>query len=222
MTGQSLLDRMEFLNQELQLQTGEVDVTRGLLAVNTAQDWYETLAAQRGNVHGASTGTLTITSATETTAFPTGLLRLDRIQVLGSNLRPVRELRPLHRVGGHATVGVWPMNLVIGSGSGAPTHYWTNGTSIYWAPLPSSTETARWYGFAGATDITALGTFLYPDICALPFATFAVQLLKTGLDDDVKDIASLAVAVFNPVLDTLDGFQRDGAAGLEYTEVHDA
>jgi hypothetical protein len=218
-TGQSLLDRMEFLNQELQLQTGETDVTRGLLALNTAQDWYETLAAARGKAHGGSVGTVAIVSGTETTAFPSGLLRLDRIQVLGANSRPVRELRKLNRAGGHAAVSPWPINL-LSSGTGQPTHYWTNGTLIYWAPLPSANETARWYGFASAADITAVGTFAYPDICALPFAAFAVQLLKSGLDDDVADTASLAVTTFNPVLDTLQLFNRDGAVGLEYTEVH--
>lgn len=221
MTGQGLLNRMEFLNQELQLQAGEADVTRGLLALNTAQDWYETLAAGRGKMHGGQVGTCSITASTEATAFPTGLLRVDRIQVLGSNSRPVRELIPLRRVGGHAAVSIWPYN-VISTGTGVPTHYWTNGTNIYWAPFPSATETARWYGFTSAADITASGTFAYPDVCALPFASFATHMLKLGLDDSVEDIAGLASSVFGPLLDALENFNRDGAAGLEYTQVHDA
>ncbi len=219
MTGQSILDRMEFLNQELQLQSGEADVTRGLLALNTAQDWYETLAAGRGKIHGSTTGTLAITAA-ETTAFPAGLLRVDRIQVLGSNNRPVRELIKLNRAGGHASVASWPRNVLVSSGSGAPTHYWTNGTSFYWAPFPSASETARWYGFSSAADLTAVGTFAYPDIVALPMASFAAQLLKLGLDDDIGDLGGLAQSTFNPVLDTLESFNRDGATALEYTEVH--
>jgi hypothetical protein len=222
MTGQSLLDRMELLNQELQLQSGEADVTRGLLALNVAQDYFEGLAAARAKVFGSQTGTMTITQSTESTAWPTGLLRLDRIQVLGANSRPSRELRPLRRAGGHATVGTWPLNLVIGSGSGSPTHYWTNGTNLYWSPLPSATETARWYGFQAASDISASGTFTYPDLVALPLAVFAVRLHKLGLEDNLQDLNDLAMQTFNPVLDTLELYNRDGAVGLEYTEVHDA
>ena len=36
---------MEDLNRELDLQTGEADVVRGLRALNTAQDHFETLVA---------------------------------------------------------------------------------------------------------------------------------------------------------------------------------
>src|SRR3990170_3160975 len=79
-TGQSLLDRMELLDQELQLQSGENDVTRGLLALNVAQDYLETLLAVIPQVSGDNTTTVVTAASTETTAFPTGYLRIDRMQ----------------------------------------------------------------------------------------------------------------------------------------------
>jgi hypothetical protein len=222
MTGQSLLDRMELLNQELQLQSGETDVTRGLVALNVAQDFFETLAASRGKILSGSVGTFTTTSGQETTTFPSGVLRIDRLQALNSSSLPVRELVPLRRAGGHAGHTVWPLNYLIGQGTGAPTHYWTNGTNIYWSPRPSAQETIRYYGFAAASDITAGGTFAYPDIVALPLAAFAVQLFKMGLDDDTESIMAFAATTFNPVLDAMSAFNRDGAVGLEYTQTHNA
>lgn len=222
MTGQALLDRMELLNQEMQLQSGESNVTRGLLALNVAQDFFEGVAATRGKMFGGQTGTVVTAGQTETTAYPTGLLRLDRMQLLDTNSRPKAELIPLRRTGGHAATGFWPLNVISVSSQGEPQAYWSNGTSIYWAPLPSGVSTVRWYGLQAATDITASGTFLYPDIVALPLAAFAVRIFKYGLDDDGKDVANLAVEAFNPVLDTLSLANRDGAVGLEYTRTHEA
>ena len=77
-SGQDLLDLMELLNQELQLQTGEENVARGLVALNAAQDAFEGLAALRPKILGSRTGTVTTAANTETTAFPSGLLRVDR------------------------------------------------------------------------------------------------------------------------------------------------
>jgi hypothetical protein len=146
---------MELVNQELQLQSGETDVTRGLVALNVAQDYFETLAAGRGKGFGSVVGTVTTTNATETTAFPSGLLRLDRMQVLDSNSRPKRELVNLKRAGGHAVSAFWPLNVLLPTSSGEPYAYWTDGTTIYWNPLPNATHTIRYYGFKAATDITA-------------------------------------------------------------------
>lgn len=220
MTGQSLLDRMELLNQELQLQSGEANVVRGLLALNVAQDHFESLAAQRGKILGGATGTVVTAANTETTTYPAGLLRIDRIHLLDAASRPAAELVPLRRTGGHVTHGFWPLGTFSAAGTGLPRAYWTNGTSIYWDPLPSGVNTLRWYGFQAAADITASGTFLYPDIVALPIASFATRLMKSGVDDDATDLHSLAVSVYTSALDALGNFQRDGAVGLEYTRVH--
>ena len=59
MTGQDLLDRMELVNQELQLQSGEADVTRGLLALNVAQDYLESILALHPGMMSDTTGTVT-------------------------------------------------------------------------------------------------------------------------------------------------------------------
>lgn len=220
MTGQDLLDRMELLNQELQLQSGEVDVARGLVALNVAQDYFESLAAVRKGLLGDATGTVVTAGSTETTAFPSGVLRIDRLHLLdASTSRPKRELDRIHRTGGHAARFRWPLNLTSGT-SGEPHGYWTNGTNIYWDPLPAGVYTVRWYGFQVASDITAGGTFAYPDIVALPIASFAVRLYKGGLDDPAQEISSLALETFTPTLNALSMFNRDGASQLEYTQFH--
>ena len=222
MTGQSLLDRMEVLNQELQLQPGEVNVTKGLTALNMSQDYFESVAAVRPKVLGSKTGTVVTAANTEYTAYPDNLLRIDRMQVLDSNSRPAAELDPRRRVGGHAITASWPLNLVGYSTPGYPRGYETSGGVIWWDPLPDAIYTVRWYGFQAASDITASGTFAYLDVVALPLAAFACRLLKLGVDDPTQDIQSLAVETFKPVLDTLSLFNRDGASGFEYTEIHNS
>src|SRR5690349_19900250 len=136
MTGQSLLDIMELLNAELQLQAGEENVSKGLTALNVAQDYFESIAATRKNILGSSVGTISTATSTESTAFPTGLLRLDRLQLLNAANRVESELVPLRRTGGHAVSSFWPLNLISTTSSGKPRAYWTNGTSVYWDPLP--------------------------------------------------------------------------------------
>lgn len=219
MTGQDLLDRMELLNEELQLQVGEANVVRGLLALNVAQDYFESVAASRPNILGSSTGTVVTAANTETTLFPLGLLRLDRLHLLDANGKVVGELTKLHRTGGHASNANWPLSLTT-STSGKPTAYWTNGLNIYWSPLPSGMSTVRWYGFSAASNITASSTLTYPDIIAMPLAGFAAAIYKGGVDDDPKDVGGLAQNAFGSALDALALFNRDGARGLEYTEVH--
>ena len=222
-TGQDMLDRMELLNQELQLQSGETDVTRGLLALNVAQDYFESRAALRPMFLGGNAiGTVTTSNATESTAFPSGVLRIDRLQFIDSGTsRPAWDLVPIKRTGAHAWNRYWPLNIVSTSSSGKPRAYYTNGTNIYWDPLPDATHTVRYYGFAAASNITASGTFAYVDIVMFPLAAFAVRVLKMGLDDPQADVTAMAATTFDPVLDALTNFLRDGATYLEYTEDHD-
>src|SRR3990167_1074628 len=137
---------MELLNQELQLQSAEADVTRGLLALNVAQDTYEAQAALRANIYGSTTpvGTVTTAASTETTAFPSGVLRLDRLQFIDpSTSRPAWDLQPIRRVGAHAWNRYWPINIVSTTSTGRPRAYWTNRINIYWDPLPDATHTVR-------------------------------------------------------------------------------
>ncbi|NCW45776.1 MAG: hypothetical protein EBV77_10010, partial [Gemmatimonadaceae bacterium] len=133
-TGQTILDRMEVLHPELQLQSGESDVTKGLVAANMAQDYMESVFALHPGIFGDSIGTVTTTANTETTTFPTGVIRLDKLQRLDSNGRVVADLDPVRSAGGHAPTSDW-----LSSASGftaAPQSYWTNGRAFYFDPIP--------------------------------------------------------------------------------------
>lgn len=222
MTGQSLLDRMEVLDQSLQLQSGEADVTRGLLALNIAQDYFESMLALIPKVLGDTTGTITTTASTETTAFPSGVLRIDRIQWIDpATSRPSGpDLDNTSFVGSH-NLGI-PSFLVSTGGTGRPRGYWTQGRNIYWNPLPDSTHTLRWYGLSVAADITASGTFAYPDYVMLPLANFAVRVLEIGTDDDDgTTLESLAQEIFTPAILAMKGVGRgDRPAGYDYTFYH--
>jgi hypothetical protein len=219
-TGQSILNLMEVLDAELQLQPAESDVSRGLVALNAAQDYFESLAALRPKLMGSSAANVSTASGTETTAVPTTLLRIDRIQALNSvTSRPDYDLRKGQRAGGSIAT-TWPYQ--IAEQSGRPIQYWSNGVSIYWSPLPDAIYSMRVHGFYTASDITANGTFAYKDIVMLPLAAFAVKLLKAGVDDSPEALQGLAEQAFKPVLDTLSLFNRDGASGFEYTQPHEA
>lgn len=221
-TGQTLLDTMELLNQELQLQSGEADHARGLVALNRSQDYFESMAAQRARLL-MSTTSVTQTASTETTARPTGLLRIDRLQLLDSNSRPIGDIVPLGRVGGHAGAFMWPLNLSSSTmTTGKPYRYSYDKDYFYWQPLPDSTNSVRVYGLLAAADLTANGTFTYDDMVILPLAGFACRLMKIGVDDNMQDVAGLAQEAFKGVLDTLETEMRDGARGLEYTQIHTA
>jgi hypothetical protein len=219
-TGQTLLNLCELLDQELQLQAGEVDVVRGLVALNAAQDYFEALVALRPRAMGGAVGTVATVNATETTAFPTSLLRLDALKALNASTnRPEYQLAKLERTGGTAaTAGA--LFGPLASGSGRPTSYWTDGTNIYWNPLPDTAYNIRWYGFASAADITAVGTFTYKDVAMLPIATFAVKLMKMGVEDSPEALQGMAEQTFRPVLDLMELFNRDGAASFRYSQNH--
>src|SRR5262245_26260499 len=153
MTGQTLLDMMELVNQELQLQPAESDVTRGLIALNVAQDYFESLAATRPGFTGDTMGTVATVASTETTAFPTNILRRDKLQLLDDNgvvLYTLDEV-PDNYTGGHRRGNAYPYYL-FNATAGKPVAYWTQGTSIYWDPLPDDVYTVRWYGFQTASD----------------------------------------------------------------------
>src|SRR5687767_9939258 len=119
MTGQDGLNYMELLHPELQLQSGESDVVKGLRALNAAQDYFEVIAARAPGVLGGSIGTVTTTINTESTAYPAGLLRVDRLQFIDpATSRPAWNLAPLYDAGGHAPSNYFPFNITTGSASG--------------------------------------------------------------------------------------------------------
>ena len=220
MTGQDLLDLMEISNNELLLQSGETDVVKGLKALNVAQDFFESLLALRPNAKGDTTGTVTTTLSTETTAFPTGLLRLDRLQMIGTDSLPMYDLTPVKKTGGRSPGNMWPYYGYLTGRSGRPTNYYTNGRLIYWSPIPDAQYTVRWYGLQAASAITAVGTFAYDDIAGFPVAALAAKIMAAGVDDGTPDLAELAGSTFEAALRAADGFWRDGGQPFEYTRSH--
>jgi len=220
-TGQTLLNWMEILFPELQLQSGEADVTKGLLALNAAQDMLETHLVQFPDVMGSGTTDINTTANQEYTTYPTGLLRIDAIDMLDSASEVEYRLTPAKETGGHAFNRPWPWNVMMAQTSGRPSRFWTNASRIYWDPTPDGVETLRVYGLIAASDITAGGTFAYPDICIVPLSVLAVKLLRIGLDDPVENYMNLSRETFNPVLEALDRFNRTGPSQYHFTRRHD-
>jgi hypothetical protein len=209
---------MEVLDRGLQLQSGETGVTFGLRALNASQDHLESLLALQPNVMGSTIATVTTTADTESTTFPTGLLRIDRLQYIDSGTsRPAWDLERVGPVGDHYTSGgVYASSTTTGK----PVRYFTNGTKIFWDPLPSATHTVRYYGLVAASDITAGGTFGYPDVVLLPIATFASKLLRVGKDDESTPITQVGMETFAPVIQAMTRFNRDRAPGYDYRYTH--
>jgi hypothetical protein len=223
MTGQSLLDIMEDLNNELQLQTSEAHTVRGLRALNTAQDHFETLAANDPNTLGSNTSTVVTAASTETTAFPTALIRVDAVWFIDPDTSlPVYELEPIEGAGAHALDLPWPLLQTRAVTSGRPSGYWTNGSTFYWQPLPDAVHTLRWYGWQRQTAITAGGTFLYDDGVAEALAALAVEILRIGFNDtaSVTVISHLAREVLHDVLKMMRRFQRRRPQGRTYEYMH--
>ena len=221
-TGQTLLNLAELLMPELQLQTGEADTARGLIALNAAQDILESLLASEADVAGSSVSTLVTVASQEWTTFPSGVMRLDRLQFINpTSLLPDWDLINRKRVGGHRRGETW-LTTLSSSTEGKPREYWTNGTRIYWNPVPDAVHTIRWYGFQSAADITAAATFsAYPEMAYLPLATLACKILKAGLDDETGNLDAVAKATLGPVLEAMRRFNRDGPVPYEYAFHHD-
>ena len=211
-TGQTILDVMEVMDRGLQLQSGESSVTLSLRAVNVAQDHLEAMLATAPNSYGSTVATVT---------FPTGLLRIDRLQYIDSDTsRPGWDLDWVGYTGDQNDKTA--LGLLLGSlgTTGKPQRYWTNGTDIYWGPLPDATHTVRYYGLVAASDITASSTFAYPDVAIGPVADFATRMLKIGKDDDPTPISQLGLDMFGPVLAQFGRFNRDRAPGYDYRYMH--
>jgi hypothetical protein len=224
-TGQDVLNLMEVLFPEGQFQSGQNGVVKGLIALNAAQYYFESLMAIEAEIMGDSTGIVTTVIDQETTPFPPGVLRIDRLQLLDvATQRPVYDLIPIRRTGGHITSPGWPANLLSyvtsTGGMGKPTAYYTDARNIYWVARPNAIYNVRWYGFQAAGDITVGSTFPYDDRVMLPLATFAIRLIRTGLDDPIENYADLAETIFRPTIKMLSNYKREQAAGYEYTSMH--
>ena len=221
-TGQTILDLMEGLDASLQLQASESGVTKGLIAANAAQDYLESLLALQPNNYGSTFSTVTTTADTESTTFPSGLLRLDRLQYIHPETsRPGWDLEFVGYTGDQYGPPVtYPSLQFDVSTTGKPQRYWTNGSVILWDPVPDAVHTVRYYGLIAKSDITASGTFGFPDIAMLPLAQYAVELLKIGTDDEVQSLTAFGQKTFAPFLQWAGRFNRDRAPGYDYRYYH--
>ena len=221
-TGQTILDLMEVFDRGLQLQSGESGVTMGLRAANAAQDYLESLLALQPNNYGSDVGTVTTAASTETTTFPTGLIRIDRLQYIDPDTsRPAWDLEWVGYTGDqYGPASAYPSVQFDASTTGKPARYWPNGSNIYWDPLPDAPHTVRYYGFVAAGDITASGTFAYPDVAISPVAEYAVKILRIGKDDDAQPLSAVGIELFTPCIELLGRFNRDRAPGYDYRYDH--
>jgi hypothetical protein len=221
-TGQTILSLMEALDRGLQLQSGQSGVAVALRAVNAAQDYFESLLALQPNSFLSSTGTVTTTADTETTAFPSGLIRLDRLQYLDATTsRPAWDLEWVGYIGDQSGGPMaYPSVGFDSTSTGKPKRYSTNGRNIYWDPLPNATHSVRYYGLVAADDITAESTFAYPDVAMNAVADYAVRLLRIGKDDDAQPIAVAGMEIFQPCIELLGRYNRDRAPGYDYRYYH--
>tara|TARA_R100001086_G_scaffold156162_1_gene83524 strand:+ start:310 stop:987 length:678 start_codon:yes stop_codon:yes gene_type:complete len=221
-TGQTILDLMEGLDASLQIQDGESGVRKGLIAANAAQDYLESILALEPNNYGSTFATVTTTADTESTTFPSGLLRLDRLQYINpSTSRPIWDLEFVGYTGDqYGPASTYPSLQFDASTTGKPRRYWTNGSVILWDPVPDAVHTVRYYGLVAKSDITASGTFDFPDIAMTPVAQYAVELLKVGTDDAVDSISAFGQKTFEPFLRWAGRFNRDRAPGYDYRYYH--
>lgn len=225
MTLQTIFDRMSLYDNQLDLISGGNDVVRGLTAVNMVQDWFELAAADIVDLLQTHS-TLTTTASTETTNWPTGLLRLDGHPfLLDSNGVQVRELSKIDQTGGHQPAFPWPLDQVSGLViNGAPWEYYAQGQGgkFYWSPKPDAVYTIRVYGLWAVADYTAASdTFGYPDSVALTLVPHAAQVFRIGLDKDFSAQQSTAVSAFRAVAKALRSQVREGPVSRVYSDHHD-
>lgn len=221
MTGQTLLNYMELVDPELQLQSGEANVVRGLLALNIAQDlWEAMLAGEAETRTQALPSAFTTTANQEFTTIPTGYLRTDRLEFIDPTTSKVAWEIVNVRSQGQTRIPAFAWAFAPAPTTGKPKYYWNNGTQYWWQPTPDATYSVRFYGLTSATDITASGTFLFFDVVAFPLATLAAKILMTGLGDDTKDVDALAGEVMTPALKAYRAFNQDRAPGFEYRYRH--
>ena len=222
MTGQTLLNYMEIVDPEQQLQSGEANVVRGLLALNIAQDLWESLLAGEAETRTqAIPSAFTTTANQEYTTIPTGYLRTDRLEFIDPTTSKVAWEIVNDRSQGQASGSGLAWQLTSATSPGRPRIYWNNGTQYWWKPTPDAIYSIRFYGLTSAADITASGTFTFMDVVAFPLATLAAKIIMTGLGDEVKDLDALAGEVMAPALKSYRTFNKDRAPSFEYRYHHD-
>lgn len=217
-----LLTAMSVLDNELDAVVGGVDETRAINALILAQHQFEILAAQYPKVFQTSAQTLAVAASTETTAFPSALLRLDALWLLdAATQRPVTKLKRITDIGAHVPALPWPLSLSLATGTGSPAAYYANTADFYWLPLPAGADTIRVYGMIAAAEFVSRDSlFTYPPQTRLPIAAFASKLLSIGVGDAKADLDGLAEETFRPLLKTQKKFDRSEPLSRDYTYAH--
>lgn len=230
MTLQTVFNRMMLIDDELGLESGGDDVTKGLTAANMVADWMEAEAAAIEGCLGKHD--LLYTAAnTETTDWPARLLRLDSLWYIDSNTgRPVWEIEPVQGIGNHVPGMTWPLSEMVLTGSspnitGKPKEYAASGPGgqFYWVPIPDAEYWIRAYGLWEVADFTTVDDlFPWPNTVSVPFPAMCVHLFKIGLDRDLTGVGDFIKATFRPVLKGLKRFNKTMPASRVYSEVHEA
>lgn len=227
MTIATILSKMQVLDNELDTDAGGADESRCITALDMAQDVFESVLATHPDTLG-TTGSLTTTASTETTAWPTTLLRMDSLWLMNTTVTPNRpqwQVDIIQDIGGQAWGFPWPWFIAsVGyspSNTGRPFGAYTNRTSLFWAPIPDQTYTLRAYGLYSKTDLTTRSqTFEYPDQAATPMAAYAVKLLSIGVADPSGDLRELADEMYAPVIHMFRQPTRSRPQSRQYQRIH--
>lgn len=221
MTIADVLADMVVLDNELDIGAGGADETRAITAIGMAMRAFEGVIANVPDLLG-TVGTLATVAATENTAWPSTLLRLDQLWLLDSNGKQRWQVNVIQDVGAQTPNAPWPFNASsVASGNGAPTDAYTNRANFYWRPIPDAIYTLRAYGLYSQTrPTTRAGTFPYPDLVSVPHAAYAVRMMEMGIDDPSEELKALAEETFNPAISALKRPVRQRPESRVYSRVH--
>lgn len=226
MTVASILSKMQVLDNELDVSSGGADETRSITALDMAQDAFEAFIANHPDLLG-TVGTVTTTANTETTAWPSTLMRMDTAWLINTSATPNLpqwELNIIQDVGGHIPPVPWPWGAGVWAtpaGKGQPVGLYTNRSYLYWQPLPDAVYTVRIYGLYSKDELTSRAqTFQYPDVVSVPMASYAVRMMEMGIDDPSEELAALADELYAPVINMLRQPTRQRAQSRQYSTVH--
>lgn len=215
MTAADLLDRMNILDNELDVAADGDDEDRALVALDMAQDWFETIAAGYG---GIVNGSFSLTASGASTTWPSGVLRIDSLHFTDN----AGEIYERKDAGAHLANDLpWP--LYIGTATpGRPGEFFAvPDDAIYWLPTADASYGVTGFGYKEKADLTARATtFGHPNVAAGPIVSFAVKLLEMGVDDPDEDVSALAEGWFKPVLKLLRARSRTRPVGRFYTRTH--
>jgi hypothetical protein len=221
MTVAQILAKMLVLDNELDIGAGGADETRAISAIDMAQDAFEGVIANVPDLLG-TVGTLATAALSESTAWPSTMLRLDTLWLLDSNGRQRWLIDVIQDVGAQTPNAAWPFNAsAVASGNGAPSACYTNRANFYWRPIPDAIYTVRAYALYAKNDLDDRADVLeYPDLVGLPMATYATRLMKMGIDDPSDELKALAEETFNPAITALKRPVRQRPESRVYSRVH--